>query len=44
MGIIGGYFFMYYSSDKIPRAFLIKDYKFAKSFEFIFSQMWKIAS
>lgn len=42
-GIVGNIFFMYYAVGKKPRSFLILDEKFAKSFEFVFDQLWEIA-
>jgi len=42
-GIIGDSFFMQYIADKVPRSFLIDDEKFAKTFEQVFNQLWKIS-
>lgn len=42
-GVFGNMLFMYYATGKIPRSFLIKDEKFAKSFEFVFNRVWETA-
>ncbi len=42
-GIIGDKFFMQYITGDTPRSFLIQDEKFAKTFEQVFDQVWKIA-
>jgi len=42
-GIIGDKFFMQYITGETPRGFLIQDEKFAKTFEQVFDNLWKIA-
>jgi len=42
-GIIGDWVFMQYITGKVPRGFLIKDKKFAKAYEEIFDNIWKVA-
>lgn len=42
-GIVGNMLFMYYATGKVPHSFLISDEKFARSFEFVFDNMWKLA-
>jgi sugar-specific transcriptional regulator TrmB len=42
-GIVGDALFMYYATGKIPVSFLITDEKFARSFEFIFDNLWMMA-
>jgi HTH-type transcriptional regulator, sugar sensing transcriptional regulator len=42
-GIIGDMLFMQYITGKTPRGFLIKDSKFAKAYEEVFDNLWKIA-
>ena len=37
------YFFLQYTTGKVPRGFLIKDEKFAKTFEQVFDNLWEIA-
>jgi HTH-type transcriptional regulator, sugar sensing transcriptional regulator len=42
-GVFGDYLYMLYISEKIPRAFLVKDKIFVKTFEQTFDQLWSIA-
>ncbi len=41
--VIGEWLFIQYTTGKIPRAFLIKDEKFAKAYQEVFDNLWKIA-
>ena len=42
-GVIGNYFFMYYTIGDKPQSFLIHNEKFARSFEITFDQIWNLA-
>ena len=42
-GVFGENLYLMYITEKTPRAFLIKDIVFAKTFEQVFDQLWKIA-
>ena len=42
-GVVGNQLFMQYITGETPRGFLIQDEKFAKTFEQVFDQVWKIA-
>jgi HTH-type transcriptional regulator, sugar sensing transcriptional regulator len=42
-GVLGDYVFIQYLTGKIPRAFLIKDEKFARMYEQVFDQLWQLA-